>query len=231
MASVSAARFVTSVPAYRVVPSRSTATEFHARPVPDPARPEVWEHDIVSAALVLGSTQDESVVDVESCRRSGVEVVRRRSGGGAVLLRPGEVTWIDVIVPVGAPGWSDDVQAPMVWLGRHLAAAMAAVTGLDDLVVHEGTLRSTAWSKLVCFDGIGAGEVLLGGRKLVGISQRRTRHAARLQCCWYSSYDASMLLGLLDPAVRPEPSELQPVATLPSATADDIVARLTATLA
>jgi lipoate-protein ligase A len=213
------------------VPSRSTASGFHARLVPDPARREIWEHDIESAALVLGSTQDESVVDVESCRRSGVDVVRRRSGGGTVLLRPGEVTWIDVIVPAGAPGWSDDVHAPMVWLGRHLAAAMAWVTGFDDLVVHDGALRSTPWSRLVCFDGLGAGEVLLGGRKLVGLSQRRTRHAARLQCCWYSSYDASLLVGLLNPSVRPEPSELAPVATLPSATTGDIVARLTATLA
>ncbi len=152
------------------------------------------------------------------------------------MLRPGEVTWIDVIVPAGAPGWSADIHAPMVWLGRHLAAAMSAVfeplePEIGDLHVHEGPLRSTAWSKLVCFDGVGAGEVLLGGRKLVGVSQRRTRHAARLQCCWYSSYDDVRLVGLLASQVRPEPSQLAAVATLPAGTADDIVARLAATLA
>ena len=78
-------------------------------------------------------------------------------------------------------------------------SAIAAATGIDDLSVHDGAMASTAWSKLVCFDGVGAGEVLVGGRKLVGLSQRRTRHAARLQCCWYSSYDASLLVELLDP--------------------------------
>ncbi len=231
MATISPARFVTSSSPFRLVRSRSSAGDFHARSVPDPAGREIWRHDIESPALVLGSTQDESVVDLDACRLARVDVVRRRSGGGAVLLLPGEVTWIDVIVPAGTPGWSDDVHGPMVWLGRHLAAAFTAATGVDDLVVHDAAMRSTSWSRLVCFDGVGAGEVLLGGRKLVGLSQRRTRHAARLQCCWYSTYDPSRLVELLDAVARPEPDELAPVATLPATTADAIVANLAASLA
>ncbi len=231
MAPVSPARLVTSAVPYRLVRSRSTVADFHARTVPDPARPEVWQHDIASPALVLGSTLDDSVVDLDACRRVGADVVRRRSGGAAVLLLPGEVTWIDVIVPVGSPGWSDDIHGPMMWLGGHLAAAITDATGIGDLVVHDGALRSTPWSKLVCFDGVGAGEVLLGGRKLVGLSQRRTRHAARLQCCWYSTYDPADLVELLDPSVRPMPSDLASVATLPASASDAVVERLVATLA
>ena len=188
-------------------------------------------HDITVAALVLGSTQPESVVDADACRQAGVEVVRRRSGGGAVLLVPGEVTWIDVIVPAGTPGWSDDVHGPMVWLGRHLMSAIAAVTGIDDLSVHDGAMVSTPWSKLVCFDGVGAGEVLIEGRKLVGLSQRRTRHAARLQCCWYSSHDSARLVELLVSSARPALDELAPIATLPASLGDAVVERLVATLA
>ncbi len=221
-----------SVPApYRIVRSTSTAADFHAREVPVPAPSEIWQHDITSPALVLGSTQDHSVVDLDACDRAGVEVVRRRSGGGAVLLVPGEVTWIDVIVPAGAPGWSDDVHGPMVWLGRHLANAVSAVgASSDDVVVHEGPLRSTPWSPLLCFDGVGAGELLVGDRKLVGISQRRTRHAARLQCCWYSTYDPSQLVDLLAADRRPSLDDLSPVATIPSATSDAIVTTLADTL-
>lgn len=63
--------------AYRVVRSRSTAGDFHARTVPVPASREIWRHDITTPALVLGSTQDRSDVDIEACRRAGVEVVRR----------------------------------------------------------------------------------------------------------------------------------------------------------
>jgi len=215
---------VNSSTPYRVVRSRSTAADFHARSVPDPALCEIWQHDITSPALVLGSTQDRAVVDAEACRRAGVDVVRRRSGGGAVLLVPGEVTWIDVIVPVGTQGWSDDVHGPMVWLGRHLADVIAAlVDPATDVVVHEGAMRTTPWSKLVCFDGVGAGEVALDGRKLVGLSQRRTRHAARLQCCWYSTHDPTRLVELLAPAGRPAVAELSPVATLAADIADAVV--------
>jgi lipoate-protein ligase A len=180
--------------------------------------------------MVLGSTQDPSVVDVDACHVAGVDVVRRRSGGGAVLLVPGEVTWIDVIVPSGTQGWSDDVHGPMVWLGRHLADTIASAAALDDVVVHTGPMRTTAWSAQVCFDGLGAGEVLVGGRKLVGISQRRTRHAARLQCCWYSTYEPARLVELLAAPRRPRLDELAPVATIPASTSDSIVEDLVARL-
>ena len=215
---------------YRLVRSASTAGEFHARAVPEPAPLEIWWHHVTSPALVLGSTQPADGVDRGACARAGVDVVRRRSGGGAVLLVPGEVTWIDVIVPVGSPGWADDVHAPMMWVGRHLAGLLGELLGERTVSVHEGPMVSTEWSRVVCFDGLGAGEVLLDGAKLVGISQRRTRHAARLQCCWYSEYDPAVLVGLFEPAVRPPITDLQPVATVSRAIADAIPAALAARL-
>jgi lipoate-protein ligase A len=200
--------------------------------MPDPARCEIWQHDVTSPALVLGSTQDDSIVDAVACRRAGVDVVRRRSGGGAVLLRPGEVTWIDVIVPAGTTGWATDVHAPMVWLGQLLGRAFAGSVGAGtDLVVHEGSMVSTAWSSMICFDGVGAGEVLVDGRKLVGISQRRVRHAARLQCCWYARYEPDELIGLLDAELRPSVADLAPVATVPVAAGGAAVAALVEQLA
>jgi lipoate-protein ligase A len=184
----------------------------------------MWWPDITAPALVLGSSQPEHDVDNDACERVGVEVVRRRSGGGAVLLVPGEVTWLDVLVPFGSAGWSDDVHGPMIWLGRHLAAVFdELLDGRDGPVsVHPGPMVTTPWSSTVCFDGVGAGEVLLDRRKLVGISQRRTRHAARLQCCWYSAYDPARLVDLLAPATRPAVADLRPVATVPRDLADAV---------
>ncbi len=130
------------------------------------------------------------------------------------------------------PGWSDDVHGPMVWLGNGLAGAIERATGIDDLAVHDAPMRTTPWSRLVCFDGIGAGEVLLGGRKLVGIAGAEARDAARLQCCWYSEYDPQRLVALLDPAAgRPAAVDLAQVATLPAGSADAIVRELVAALA
>jgi lipoate-protein ligase A len=207
--------------AYRLVRSSDSAAAFHARVVPEPASPELWWHEIDAPALVLGSSQDVSVVDTAACDRAGIEVVRRRSGGGAVLLVPGEMTWLDVIVPAGGAGWSTDVHEPMRWLGRHLGDVVGSLVGSNDRVrVHDGPMVTTAWSSQVCFDGIGVGEVLLDGRKLVGISQRRTRHAARLQCCWYSHHDHDALLALLHRAHRPDRDDLAEVATLRRAVAE-----------
>ncbi len=228
---------------YRVVRSRTTAAEFHQRPVPDPAPNELWWPEITAPALVLGSSQPEHDIDRDACERAGVAVVRRRSGGGAVLLLPGEVTWLDVIVPYGSVGWSDDVHGPMVWLGGHLAAVLDelladpggsgadhAADGGGEVSVHHGPMVTTRWSSMVCFDGVGAGEVLLGGRKLVGISQRRTRHAARLQCCWYSHHEPGRLVELLAPAARPAVTDLRPVATVAPVIADAMPHTLAARL-
>lgn len=121
--------------------------------------------------VVLGSTQPESVV------RPGVRWARRRSGGGAVLVEPGGLVWVDVFVPAGDPLWDDDVGRAFLWLGRAWADAIG-----QGAVVHEGPLVATRWSPLVCFAGLGPGEVTVGGRKVVGLCQRRTRAGALFQC-------------------------------------------------
>jgi hypothetical protein len=46
--------------------------------------------------LVLGSRQSDDIVDLRVARAKGVNIVRRRSGGGAVLVGPDRCLWIDV---------------------------------------------------------------------------------------------------------------------------------------
>ena len=71
-----------------------------------------------SGALVLGSTQDGSSIDHRRCADSGLEVVRRRSGGAAVIVRPGAQVWLDVYVPKLDWRFDADVQASFAFLGR-----------------------------------------------------------------------------------------------------------------
>jgi len=192
------------------------------------AAPEAWWFTVERPALVLGSAQPWSAVDHAACERRGVEVVRRRSGGGAVLMLPGEIAWLDVVVPAADVLWDDDVGRAMWWFGDVWAEALAAL-GSSAVEVHRGPLVARPWSRTVCFDGIGAGEVLVDGAKAVGISQRRTRRWMRLQAAVHRRWRPDLLVTLLAEP-RPAVSELSPVAEL-AATDDDLRTAVGAALA
>lgn len=126
-------------------------------------------------ALVLGSHQSAAAFDVQALARAGVDLARRRSGGSAVLVGPRTVLWADFVIPAGDPLWVDDVGQAAWWVGELWAAAIGAGE------VWRGPMRTSAWSPVVCFAGVGPGEVLLAGRKVVGVCQRRTRRGALFQ--------------------------------------------------
>jgi len=162
----------------------------------------VWVIDPPSAAVVLGSTQSDEVVNRPAAEARGLSVVRRRSGGGAVLVVPGDVVWLDVIVPRGDVLWSDDVGIAAERIGAVWLDALRP--WLPGAWVHTGAMVSDDLARLVCFAGTGPGEVLTLGAvpgapsaKVVGISQRRMRNAARFQCACVLRWDPAALLELL----------------------------------
>lgn len=190
-------------PRWAVEHWRGSAARFHGRDLPDPVQAAVWWIEVDRTAVALGSTQRPEVLDAEAVARTRVEVVRRRSGGGAVWLAPGEVTWVDVLVPRGDRHWADDIGRSAIWLGAVWAEALASI-GVGGATVHRGPMVATAGSLLVCFAGLAPGEVTVAGRKVVGIAQRRTRAGARLQCAVLHRWDPGPLVGLfaLDEAGR-----------------------------
>lgn len=146
-------------------------------------------------ALVLGSTQREETADALVLSAGAMSVVQRRSGGGAVVVSDGGQLWIDFWIPRSDPLWHDDVVRGALWVGETWAAALASL-GLS-ATVHRGRATVTGWSSLVCFAGMGPGEVSSAGCKVVGLSQRRTRAGARLQCMVLAHWDPASVVDVL----------------------------------
>ena len=144
--------------------SSGDAGEFHAT-VPPPVRAATF-HTVATTTLVLGSAQRESNVDTRVADALGIAVVKRRSGGGAVLLVPDEFVWLDLVIPAGDSLWLDDVGQAMVWVGELWQRAFGEL-GIEGEVNRDGS-NDAPWSRQVCFAGVGAGEVVHGDRKLVG---------------------------------------------------------------
>jgi lipoate-protein ligase A len=214
--------------------SHGEAGAFHARE-PHPGR-SATIHTVDRPTLALGSAQRVADVDARVAAALGVDVVQRRSGGGAVLLLPGEFVWLDLVIPVDDPLWLADVGLAMVWVGVMWQRALADL-GVDGSV-HRGGLVADDWSRQVCWTGVGTGEVMAAGslaagsltrRKLVGISQRRTRSYARFQSMCHLRWQPELVAALVSPP-RPTASSLAPRAACVPIDAAQITAALLARL-
>jgi lipoate---protein ligase len=147
-------------------------------------------------AIVLGSTQPDSDVDRERAAASGLEITRRRTGGGAVLVEPDGLVWAEVYISREDPLWVADVGRAFWWIGQAWAETLAAV-GAHAPHVHTGRPSRMKWASRVCFAGVGPGEVTVADRKAVGMSQRRTRAGALFQCAALLRWEPRRLLDVL----------------------------------
>jgi lipoate---protein ligase len=106
----------------------------------------VWEPNAV--AVVLGrSNRAEREADVAACTRDGVPVLRRRGGGGAVLLAPGCLVASLALA----------VERPLA-VGAHLE-------GAADLLA-----RAVLEASGVALERRGSGDLCVGDRKVAGSS-------------------------------------------------------------
>ena len=122
-----------------------------------------------------------------------------------MLLEPGDVTWVDVLLPTSHHRWTTDVSSSAWWLGEVWRRTLAEL-GATATAVHVGPMVTTPWSSRLCFAGVGGGELIatvpdgdtdIGAiSKIVGISQRRTRSGARFQCALYRHWRPERHVGL-----------------------------------
>lgn len=189
---------------------RGSAADFHSLDLAmDRA---VWSCMVSAPALILGSTQNEGDVDSALASTQGIDIVRRRSGGGVVYVHPDTSIWCDITIPRDDVLWNDDVSTSMLWLGQ---VFVEALTPWLTTSVYRNEFMVGQDGREVCFASTSPGEVFADASKVVGISQRRTREGARFQCVLYRKWnpeDWAHCLTSSDVAQR--------VRTLPVATVD-----------
>jgi lipoate-protein ligase A len=137
-----------------------------ARGGPPTLRFYAWQRPTLS----LGFAQTLGSARRAACAAAGVEVVRRSTGGGAVLHGS------DLTYSVAAP--SDVLPGELVACYALLAAGL--VEGLRGLGVEARCAARgarAARAHFDCFASAGAGEIVAGRAKLCGSAQRRVRGA------------------------------------------------------
>jgi lipoyl(octanoyl) transferase len=129
--------------------------------------------------LSLGRLQPDDDIDADACKRDGIDVVRRPSGGRAVL-HDNEVTYA-VVCRVDDPDLGGAVLDACSRIHEAVGLGLAAI-GIDTVPRERGTaVRSDAVAGAQvsdCFAHPGAHELLdRDGHKLVGSAQARLGQA------------------------------------------------------
>lgn len=127
-------------------------------------------------ALSLGYAQSlEREIDLRQCSSLGIDVVRRPTGGRAVL-HDHEVTYSVVI-------GGDDPRVSSGVLAAYLTISQAMIRGLSYLGIsaellplRRGIPLPSDTASPVCFATPSSYEVAVGGRKIIGSAQRRAHN-------------------------------------------------------
>ena len=145
-------------------------------------------------AVSLGRFQDEaSSVDLAACRKHGIDIVRRITGGRSVL-HDQELTYSII-------ARADDPQFPNDILGTYKVIAQGLLAGLRGLGVDaELVQRSGRHAEKVrpyardpaCFSSPSWFELVARGRKIAGSAQRRVSGAFLQQGSVLIDYDPDL---------------------------------------
>ncbi len=121
--------------------------------------------------LSLGAHQGSEAADLDFCAEHGVDVVRRPTGGRAVLHHL-ELTYA-VAAPLGTPPLPRRLQDAYRRLCEPLVAAARSLGVAAELTGGEVNLRLPGPRTAVpCFEAPAGGEVVVDGRKLAGSAMR-----------------------------------------------------------
>jgi lipoate-protein ligase A len=165
----------------------------------EPLRPALRWYRMQPRALILGSGQKLSEFDLDACRRAGIALHRRSSGGTAVLAEPDQLM-LDIALPASHRLYRHDVTESYRWLGEVWVEALALL-GVSARIIPIAEARADRQhlddlARRSCYGGRSPYEVLADGRKVLGLAQVRRRYGALLQASIYAHWQPEQLVEL-----------------------------------
>ena len=125
--------------------------------------------------ITIGFHQDPArAVDLDAARRGGIDVVRRFTGGRA-LLHDGELTYA-VVGRTDRPPFDDHLQETYLRISGALAAALRML-GVPATLTPGRSEGSPGPDAPPCLDSASRHEIAVSGKKIIASAQRRTGSA------------------------------------------------------
>jgi lipoate-protein ligase A len=130
-------------------------------------------------AISLGYQQDESSIDPEACKKSGIDVVRRPTGGRAVYHAE-ELTYAVIMhfePNEGIYAVHNKIAVALLDLLQPLAGGKLMLTSPRDTDPIREAYKPGTLTNIACFTSTARYEITLDGKKVVGSAQRRFGNA------------------------------------------------------
>ncbi|MBU1357096.1 MAG: lipoate--protein ligase family protein [Candidatus Edwardsbacteria bacterium] len=121
-------------------------------------------------AVSLGYNQKIKDLDIEACRKAGFDIVRRPTGGRAVIHQD-EFTY-SVIARENDPVIGGTIMETYGRIAQGLLAGLK-ILGVAAEMVRSSAPDIPATASALCFAAAGRYEITAGGKKLIGSAQRR----------------------------------------------------------
>lgn len=146
-----------------------------ARAEAKPTAPVLRLYSFDDPTLTLGFHQNlERTIDIEAARRSSIDIVRRFTGGRA-LLHDGELTYC-VAARTDREPFGEHLHSTFLRLSEALAGALR-ILGVDAAVSVGRKGEGEHGLARPCLDSVSRHEITAHGRKIVASAQRRTKNA------------------------------------------------------
>jgi lipoate-protein ligase A len=160
--------------------------------------------------VTIGCGQSITDIDLEYCTAAGLPVLRRLSGGTAVLHEPSQLAFM-MVLPSAHPLVRGDVVESYAPVSRALLRALGHLgIPAEALPPHAArALPADPLGRAACFGALAPYEIVWRGRKLIGHAQVRRRSAVLLGGTLLLDFDPVALARVLRVTQPAERARLQ----------------------